>query len=160
MALKQRQMAVQEGEPLVPILNLVCMLIPLLLYGAVFVRYSTLDVANQGPAGPPPTEPSEQLGLTVSITERGFHIKVNPAHRLSWMNREDGPQIPKSDDGWNYAALNERLSEVKRAADRETRIFLVAEDDIPFQVLIRTMDYARGDDDELFPDVILSRGVV
>ena len=160
MAIKQRPMPIQEGEPLVPILNLVCMLIPLLLYGAVFVRYNTLDVAHQGPAGQPPAELSVELGMTVKITERGFRLQVNPAHRLSWMNRGEGSEIPKSDDGWNYAALNERLAEVKRAEDRETRIFLVAEDDIPFQVLIRTMDFARGEDDELFPDVILTRGVV
>jgi hypothetical protein len=42
MAIKRRSLESYEGDPLIPIMNLVCMLIPLLLYGAVFMRFMTL----------------------------------------------------------------------------------------------------------------------
>jgi hypothetical protein len=165
MAKIRRLTAAQEGEPLVPILNLVCMLIPLLLYGAVFVRYKTLDVSSSGAVGPPPEQLAEALDLTVKITEGGFHLAVNPKYRLPWMNAASRqtsalPDIPRLDGGWDFDALTKRLEEVKRDHDRETKIYMVAEDDIPLDVLIRTMDHARGTDDALFPDVVLTRGIV
>ncbi len=151
-------------------MNLVCMLIPLLLYGAIFVRFMTLEVnsprMSSAPVQPPP-EQNEKLNLTVMITDQGFHFKVNPKYRLSWMTMatetgSSGPDIPKKDDDWDFKALNERLREIKENHREETQIILGAEDDIKFEVLIKAMDYSRGDGDadRLFPSVTLTRGVV
>ncbi|MCP4606870.1 MAG: hypothetical protein GY847_41240 [Proteobacteria bacterium] len=169
MARIRREEDSYEGDPLIPIMNLVCMLIPLLLYGAVFVRFITLEVnapkMTNAPQQQPP-EQNEKLSLTVMITDQGYHFKVNPKFRLPWMSMATetasaGPDIPKKDDDWDYDELNKRLKELKENHREETQLILGAEDDIQFEILIKTMDYSRGtDEDRLFPDVTLTRGVV
>ena len=169
MAMKRRELDSYEGDPLIPILNLVCMLIPLLLYGAVFIRFMTLTVnapkISRAPAQQQP-EQNEALNLTVMITDQGFHFKVNPKHRLPWMSQATetasaGPDIPKKDDDWDFDELNRKLKEIKENHREEPNIILGAEDDIEFDVLIKAMDFSRGTDEEpLFPVVTLTRGVV
>jgi biopolymer transport protein ExbD len=157
-----------EGDPLIPIMNLVCMLIPLLLYGAVFVRFMTLDVNAPKIATAPAQQQdkNEALNLTVMITDQGFHFKVNPKHRLPWMSQatetaSSGPDIPKKDDDWDFMELNRKLRELKELHREEVSIILGAEDDIKYEVLIKAMDYSRGTEaDPLFPVVTLTRGVV
>ncbi len=169
MASKRRELASFEGDPLIPIMNLVCMLIPLLLYGAVFVRFITLEVNSPKiqQAQQPPDEQEEKLNLTVMVTDQGFHFKVNPKFRLPWMSMATetgsaGPDIPKKDDDWDFDELNKKLKELKENHREETSLILGAEDDINYEVIIKTMDYSRGNQDEglLFPNVTLTRGVV
>jgi biopolymer transport protein ExbD len=169
MPVKRRPEDSYEGDPLIPIMNLVCMLIPLLLYGAVFVRFVTLEVNSpkmtNAPAQQPPDQ-NEKLSLTVMITDQGFTFKVNPKFRLPWMSMATeaasaGPDIPKKDDDWDYDELNRKLKELKENHREETQMILGAEDDIKFEVLIKAMDWSRGtEEDRLFPDVTLTRGVV
>ena len=169
MAMKRRKLAGYEGDPLIPILNLVCMLIPLLLYSAVFVRFMTLTVnapkISSAPSKQQP-EQNEALNLTVMITDQGFHFKVNPKHRLPWMSQATetgsaGPDIPKKDDDWDFDELNRKLKEIKENHREEQNIILGAEDDIKYEVLIKAMDFSRGtNEDPLFPVVTLTRGVV
>ncbi len=159
--------SLHEVDPLIPILNLVCMLIPLLIFGAVFVSYHTLAVSappGQGAAkNVPPT--TEKLNLSVMITDQGFHFKVNPKHRLVWMVAADeiaesGPDIPKKDDAYDFAALEDRLIEIKARHPGEHRILLGAEDEIAYDVIIKTMDASRGPKSERFPLVQLVRGII
>ena len=169
MAKKRRKEDAYEGDPLIPIMNLVCMLIPLLLYGAVFVRFMTLTVnapkISRAPAQQPPDQ-NEALNLTVMITDQGFHFKVNPKHRMPWMSQATetasaGPDIPKKDDDWDFEELHRKLKEIKEDHREEPNIVLGAEDDIEFDVLIKAMDFSRGTEEEpLFPVVTLTRGVV
>lgn len=167
MAIKRRQSDVQEGDPLIPIMNLVCMLIPLLLYGAVFIRFMTIQVESPRMSNIPQEQPeqNEKLNLTVMITDQGFTFKVNPKFRLPWMSMSTetasaGPDIPKKDDDWDYQELNKKLKEIKENHREETLIILGAEDDIQYEVLIKTMDWSRGTEtDRLFPNVTLTRGV-
>ncbi len=167
MAIKRRVMDSYEGDPLIPIMNLVCMLIPLLLYGAVFLRYMTIEVNSPRMSNVPTQqqEQNEKLNLTVMITDQGFTFKVNPKFRLPWMSMSTetasaGPDIPKKDDDWDYDQLNKKLKEIKENHREETQIILGAEDDIKYDVLIKTMDWSRGtDNDRLFPNVTLTRGV-
>jgi biopolymer transport protein ExbD len=169
MAMKRREMKAYEADPLIPVMNLVCMLIPLLLYGAVFVKFITIQVnsprMSTAPSQQPPDQ-NEKLNLTVMITDQGFTFKVNPKFRLPWMSMSSetgsasGPDIPKKDDDWDYEDLNRKLKEIKENHREETQIILGAEDDIKYEVLIKSMDWSRGTESErLFPDVTLTRGV-
>jgi len=168
MAIKRREVEMVEGDPLIPILNMVCMLIPLLLYGAVFIRFMTIEVNSPRMSSVPQQqqpEENEKLNLTVMITDQGFTFKVNPKYRLPWMSMSTetgsaGPDIPKKDDDWDYEELNKKLKEIKENHREETQIILGAEDDIQYEVLIKTMDWSRGtESDRLFPAVTLTRGV-
>lgn len=156
-----------DGDPLIPILNLVCMLIPLLLYGAVFVKFHTLDV--QAPKTLPcegehcDPKNTDNLDLTVMLTNQGFYFKVNPKFKKPWMTQDHsvGPDIPKKDDTLDFAELNRKLRELKQEHKTETKIILGAEDDVQYEAIIKTMDHSRGTDTApLFPNVILTRGVV
>ena len=169
MAKKRRKEDAYEGDPLIPIMNLVCMLIPLLLYGAVFVRFATLTVnAPKIVPGDIKKSPdqNEALNLTVMITDQGFHFKVNPRHRMVWMSRATetasaGPDIPKKDDDWDFDEFERKLKELKADHREERNIILGAEDDIQIEVLIKAMDYSRGTNEHpLFDVVTLTRGVV
>ena len=158
--------AVHEVDPLIPILNLVCMLIPLLIFGAVFVNYHTLEVAAPPPntSAPPTREAPERLHLSVMITQRGFYFRVNPKYRLAWMKaaaevRSTVPDIPKGDDGYDYKMLKERLTELKAMHPTEQRLVIGAEDDVAYDVIIRVMDASRGQERELFPSVQLTNGI-
>lgn len=167
MAMKRRTMESYDGDPLIPILNLVCMLIPLLLYGAVFLRFMVIEVNSPRMSSVPQQQPeeTEKLNLTVMVTDQGFTFKVNPKYRLPWMSMSTetasaGPDIPKKDDDWDYVELNRKLKEIKENHREETQIILGAEDDIKYDVLIQTMDWSRGtESDRLFPNVTLTRGV-
>jgi biopolymer transport protein ExbD len=167
MAIKRREMELVEGNPLIPVMNLVCMLIPLLLYGVVFIRFMTVEVNSPRMSNVPQQQPeeNEKLNLTVMITDQGFTFKVNPKFRLPWMSMSTdsasaGPDIPKKDDDWDYKELNKKLKEIKENHREETLIILGAEDDIQYDVLIKTMDWSRGTETErLFPHVTLTRGV-
>jgi len=158
----RRKIGTPAGDPLISVLALVAMLIPMLLYGVVFVKFKTLNV--NAPKVGDEVPPSEDLQLTVFITDQGFHFKVNPERRQPWMAQAGdgaGPDIPRRDDDWDWISLGERLRELKRDNTKERRITLGAEDDIDFDILIKVMDHARGTDDEqLFPEVTLTRGVV
>jgi biopolymer transport protein ExbD len=169
MAIKRRAEANMDGDPLIPIMNLVCMLIPLLLYGAVFIKFMTIEVNSPKISSGAPADPQEQdekLNLTVMITDQGFTFKVNPKFRLPWMGMATdaanaGPDIPKKDDDWDYAEFNRKLKELKESHREETQLILGAEDDIKYEVLIKAMDWSRGTgEDPLFPAVTLTRGVV
>ena len=166
--MKQRKQAdeLHEVDPLIPILNLVCMLIPLLIFGAVFVSYHTIEVSapRHNTTAPPTAEITEKLNLTVMITDQGFHFKVNPVHRLPWMAAASapgtsGPDIPKTSEGYDFKRLTERLAEIKERHPKEHQIILGAEDDIAYDIIIKAMDASRGAKKLLFPQVQLTRGI-
>ncbi|MBN2529840.1 MAG: biopolymer transporter ExbD [Deltaproteobacteria bacterium] len=158
-----RDTPVDSGDPLIPILNLVCMLIPLLLYGAVFVKFKVLDVQ-------PPrithirgeVNDEKSLKLRVIVAKEGFYIKVDPRYRKAWMaDANSGPDIPKTDNGFDFAELHKKLSELKSEHMKEQTIHIGAEDDIEYEILIKTMDYTRGTAKKpLFPNVQLTRSLV
>jgi len=164
MATKRRRIPSYEGDSLIPIMNLVCMLIPLLLYGAVFIRFSTLNVWSEK-YGQGKAETEDLLNLTVFITDQGFYLKGNPKYRRYWMQKKNEgaslfADIPKKDNDWNFIELNEKLKQIKSDHSLETRIYIGAEDNIEYDIIIKTMDYSRGTIKQpLFPDVTLTRGV-
>ena len=155
---------VREVDPLIPIMNLVCMLIPLLIFGAVFVQYRTVEVSSPQPVTGPNTidEDEPSLQLRVWVTDAGFHVRVHPNFRQAWMSEStqteaQGPDIPVGPDGYDYATLTARLRGLKERFGAERKMILGAEDDVAYDVLIHVMDASRGGEKELFPDVTLTR---
>ena len=158
-----RENNIEQGDPLIPILNLVCMLIPLLLYGAVFVKFKVLDVAPPKiKQGTIEQTKDDALNLQVIVGEAGFYIKVNPKHRQAWMAEPGtGPDIPKTDNGLDYDELRRKLTELKNAHATEQTIFIGAEDNIDYEIIIKLMDFTRGTSAHpLFPNVQLTRSLV
>lgn len=153
-------------------------------------RYS--DPATASIAPPDPTPKKEKLNLTVVISYKGFILggaggiikhKVDgtlPTIRcLAPLVNERCPgysqaaKDPKSlgGDTWvdkyDYKGLATMLAEIKEQYAHERQSILSADLQIPYQVVVRTMDTIRGKatpkctgkDGCLFDQVILSAGV-
>jgi biopolymer transport protein TolR len=105
-----------------------------------------------------------KLLLSVLISKRGFYVAgaggvlgpqsgtVNPA--------EVPPSLPKRPDGsYDYPSLTAQLVSIKKEFPTETKVIIGAEADIPYEVLVSTMDAVRevpGPERKvLFPDVTL-----
>lgn len=176
MARKHREMEENELN-LVPIMNLVTMLIPFLLFSAQFIEYaiieSTLPAISNDPAVPGGAPPTETLTLMTIISDRGFTITgadavLDPADTVS------GPIIGckggkcTSPDSWDYKVLTQRLARVKARFPEHEDIVLVPAHWVPYEVIVLTMDATRDDRDHrdaqgrarrLFPNVVLAAGL-
>ncbi|NOZ85825.1 MAG: hypothetical protein GXP49_06115 [Deltaproteobacteria bacterium] len=176
---------VEEGDSslnIIPMMNLICLLIPFLLLSAEFIKIAVINVSSpQLGTGPSPTaqkkekQDKQPLNLTIAITDQGFTIAGSGAV-LGAEDNSGGPTIPlkerydkdlrKNVLDYDYEALTKKLDDIKKIAPDETQVIISAEPDIKYKVLIKTMDASRETKDEeggtkfLFPDVVLSAGIV
>lgn len=176
MSRKRREIE-EESLNLVPVMNLVTILIPFLLMSAQFVSLAVIDstlpaiVNNPTPVEEDPDE--DKLNLSLLLTGSGFTI-AGGDKVLDKEDEENGPQIPcldpncSSPESYDYAELTRRLGLLKDRYDDEENVILVPGPDIPYEVLVLTMDAARDDQDDrddegrarlLFPNVVIAGGV-
>jgi len=110
MRKRKRSKELEQGEvSLIPIMNLVCLLIPFLLYTASFVVFSTINVNTPRIVRPTegPVEPiDEDLNLMLVITDEGFRLRSASVAALPASCGHTGagaeaslPDIPLSGDG-------------------------------------------------------------
>jgi len=65
---------------------------------------------------------------------------------------------------YDYVALRKHLAKLKAGAEQERKVMIMADEGIPFEVVVGVMDIARdmktesGETKDLFPDVVLSPG--
>lgn len=177
--MRKRRVLEEEGLNLVPVMNLVTILIPFLLMSAQFISLAVIDSAL--PAIAPPTEIVEQeddeetLSLSVLITGEGFTIagkgtdlvleEDHPVKGKKVSCLEPGCPTPES---YDYRGLTERLAMLKDRFEDEENCILVPHGDTVYEVLVRTMDAARDDQEDkdenskarlLFPNVVIAGGV-
>ncbi len=157
-----------------PVMNLMVVLIPILLYSAEFVKLSIRELnlppakaAGQGP-GQQKQEKEKRFGLTVIISKDGFYIG-NKSGYLSAEGEEQAakgqPTIPVLEDGsYDFDALQKKLLEIKTKIENqgfvdEKSVIISAEADIPYKYIIKAIDYVtvytdeNGDEQELFPQI-------
>ena len=120
-------------------------------------NYGASSGDGENPDKPP-------LLLTVAISPRGFYLAatggVLPGAEgaVPAAPGEGVPTVAKMADGsFDYAALNNKMKEVKTAFPTESKVIIAADKDIQYEVLILTMDALRETSDHklLFPDVTL-----
>jgi biopolymer transport protein ExbD len=116
----------------------------LLAFGVVNVSAPRIGAEAQ-PAG----EGQPRLLLTVAISRQGFHVAgsggvLGGAADQGAVDRAQPPTVPLRADGrYDYAALTERMARIKDRYPTETNLVLSADEDIPYDVLIQTMDACR-----------------
>lgn len=161
---------------LVPIMNLVTILIPFLLMASSFVSLAVID-STLPAIGAPPTEAQEEeedkLTLTVAVTNEGFTIAGADAVLGPRAEGEDaGPTVPctrpgcPTVDSYDTTELVRLLNQIKDRYEDEENVILVPESDIPYEVLVATMDATREDPQTkvdgkprlLFPYVVIAGG--
>ncbi len=152
-ARSEREIKSQEPN-LIPIMNLMVILIPMLLLNYHFITLAMLNTSlpasGEGAAENQQKKKKEEkprLNLTISITDKGFII----AGAGGVLVKGKGPTIPlKTTDPnvpqwkrYNYKALNEELIKIKKKYPYEQDAIIAAEPNIKYQTIISTMDATR-----------------
>jgi biopolymer transport protein ExbD len=137
-------------------MNLMVILVPFLLITAVFSRLAVLELNLPGSSSEP-VEPQEQA-FQLEVIIRADKIEVG--------DRNQGllGVYPNQGDGYDYEALSNKLSELKRRYPSKTDASILLEQDIEYDTLVQVMDRVRiaerVDEEEqsvkrydLFPDI-------
>jgi biopolymer transport protein ExbD len=178
MALKKRLSEQFDDINIMPLMNIIMLLIPFLIMSAEFITIGIIEVTaprlNTGETtqSEPDKEKEKPLNLTISVTGRGYTL-ITRGDQISQgcdispeaMNAPEKklPTVPKIDDKYDNLKLRECLAKIKKVFPDEKRVIIMAEPKIQYQVIIEIMDHSRelsiGKDD-LFPQVVLSAGVI
>lgn len=181
-ARKKKDSDYKEPDMLV-IMNLMVCLIPLLLSCAEFVKMGTIEInlpTDSGGGGgnsSANTEKAKKLDLKVLITEAGFTIQSNI--RGIEKGPVDNATIPVKSGAYDlnvlgsykehypFEDLNAKLISMKKEIagqgyTDETAVQITAGNNVPYQVLVRTMDKVKAKYDKnkevemiLFPNISL-----
>jgi len=164
---KPRDLAPDEegGElNIVPFLDIVTNVLMFVL-ATISVTFTTMIDSQppraSGSSARPPTKPS--LSLNVLVIDKGFIVSAF-GQRIGEGCQGPGSGVAvglKAADGqsdYDYGALTacaKRLKNQVPDAEGETAATLTANKDVPYQVIISTIDAIRRGDDgqELFPDI-------
>lgn len=156
----RRSVKIESTElDLRPIMNMMCILIPLLLSCSQFVKNSWLELnlppvgggasttSNEDKPDKPKDEP-RKVGLKLVITEKGFTIAGNAVVLTGASG--GGPTLPKLSSGhYDFEGLDQKLKEAVKAIggkgfEDERVIIITAEDVIEYQTIVTTMDIIGG----------------
>ena len=135
-------------------MNLMVILVPFLLITAVFSRLAIVELNLPG-SSTEPVDPQEQV-FQLEVIVRAEKIEVG--------DRNQGllGVYPNSVDGYDYDALGDKLSELKKRYPKKSDASILLEQDIAYDTVIQVMDTVRVaetvEDDavvrsDLFPDI-------
>ena len=159
-----------EGLNIVPYLDILMNLIMFMLLSITGLSAFGILNVNAPNYGGPSTQVTEEgdkpkLLLTVLISKKGFYVAatggvVGQQQQGPANPAEAPPSIPNKGDGtYDYTALTESMVNVKKEFPSETKVIVGAEGDIPYEVLVSTMDAIRETPGKerklLFTDVTL-----
>ena len=154
---KRAEMEIEELN-LIPIMNMVMILIPLLLLSVVFVQVGVIDIfAPKQSTGPKESQNTdeEQKRLRILITHDGFHLFKNNMPLTPLPGCQTGQNAPTvclkpgqaehEIERYDWRELYNQLVGIKREAgwDEITQLEMVADPDIPFFILTAAMDTSR-----------------
>ena len=157
---KQEEAPIGEANVL-PVLNIMFLLIPALLLAMEVASMAGIAITPPRtaprPSGPSDPPKAESLELAVFIQAEGFRVSSGAQQLGAEAGRAQAsgtPTIPlakpntplSSFDRYDYAGLEELAREFKLKFPDETIVTVSAENDIPAQVLISTLDALRGAD--------------
>ena len=128
---------------LVPYIDLLTCMVAFLLITAVWTQLARLSASQkgQGQAGEE-TPPVQQVNIVVVVNQEGFNLVVS---------QEQTP-IPKKGEQYDFEKLGIELKKIKDANPDKNDVKVASEDQIKFDVLVRTMDTALT---SRFPDISL-----
>jgi biopolymer transport protein ExbD len=138
---------------IVPMIDMMVILVFFLLFTAVFSNTNILELNLPAPNSSVPELPK---GLQLEVIVRKNVVQI--ADRNSGVLRE----LPKKDGEYDYKGLSDFLQFVKSKYPTVMAANVLMEEDIPYDVLVQTMDNVRlfEKDDapsftkvELFPDI-------
>lgn len=160
---RRRRKKEKEGEVeanLIPVLNIMFLLIPALLLAMEVASFAAVNVsppkfAAQADQKKEDKKDEEPLNLKVFIMEDGYRVSAQGQQQGAEAGKEADsarPTIPLAKAGapmddfarYDYARLEAEAKKYKQLFSHETVVTISAENSIPMQVLITTMDALRG----------------
>ena len=140
---KSGKKSVNADLNLVPYIDLLTCMVSFLLITAVWSQLARLEAhqKGQGQAGED-TPPEKQFKLVVVVNDEGFNVVAD----------QDQQPIPKKGTEYDYEKLGTELKKLKDAHPDKGDVQVASEDQIKFEVLVRTMDTALT---ARFPDISL-----
>jgi biopolymer transport protein ExbD len=178
---------VEMGElNIVPYLDIMVNLIMFLLVTqATMVSLGVIDVtapsyARAGPnsGGAKKIDPQADLKLTVGVGIDGYYIAAKGGVLGNEANAEEpteqtkdgvakqpptipclnAPVKPNTLCKYDFVGLSHKLRSIKTVFPKAVAVYLAADPNIPYQVIVKTLDSSRADKKgELFPAVAFSR---
>jgi biopolymer transport protein ExbD len=139
---KYRRKEVDSDLNLTPYIDLLTCMVAFLLIAAVWTQLARLSVAQKGQGEGESTDVKELPRLAVAVHPDGFNVIV----------KDDQKPIPKTAAGLDFAGLIDELKLVKHAHEDQTTMQIISDDNVVFEILVRTMDAAMSAG---FPDVSL-----
>ncbi|MDJ0812967.1 MAG: biopolymer transporter ExbD [Woeseiaceae bacterium] len=136
-------------------MNLMVILVPFLLITAVFSRLAVLELNLPG-SSTEPADPQEQT-FQLEVIVRKDKIEVG--------DRNQGllGVYPNTEEGeYDFNALSEKLSQLKKSYPTKTDASILLEQDIEYDTLVQIMDRVRVEEEavgltvvriDLFPDI-------
>lgn len=174
MRKRRRELPVSGDVNVIPFIDMLSVIIIFLIMVSAFLNLGIVE-SSMPTAGAPSAEVAQQkkeqeekekLDLTIIITDKGFYIGGAGA---ILQQKAGEPTIPKKPDGeYDYQALNDKLWEIKQNYPNEWTTIILPEDQIEYQVIIKTMDAAREKWIEengkkikkyLFPNIAIAAGI-
>jgi len=140
---KSGKKSVNADLNLVPYIDLLTCMVSFLLITAVWSQLARLEAhqKGQGQAGED-TPPEKQFKLVVVVNDEGFNVVAD----------QDQQPIPKKGTEYDYEKLGTELKKLKDAHPDKGDVQVASEDQIKFEILVRTMDTALT---ARFPDISL-----
>ena len=169
----KRKLRVREDEEagelnIVPYLDILMNLIMFMLLSITGLSaFGILNVNAPNYGGQTTTVADDadkpKLLLSVLISKQGFYVAATGGvlgQQPSTDPAQKAPTIPKKPDGtYDYTALTQQMVNIKKEFPSESKVIVGAEGDIPYEVLVGTMDAIRetpGKERQiLFSDVTL-----
>lgn len=151
---ERRSVKIESTElDLRPIMNMMCILIPLLLSCSQFVKNTFIEMKLPGFKNEMPgthtlpdvkTPEPERLNLQIVVTEKGITI----ASRFGVFGMEQsigGPTLPKLNNRYDYEGLKKKLKDIVQRVesqdfDDKRAIMITAEDAVEYQSIVTIMD--------------------
>jgi biopolymer transport protein ExbD len=141
---------VRHGEEtgelnIIPYLDIVTNLVMFMLLSMTgLVSLGVVNVSAPKVGAPAAAADRPKLLLTVGIGKSGFYVGgAEGGAAPAPAGAGAPPTIPLRDGGYDYAALTEEMKRVKDRFPSETNLILTAEPEVPYDVLIQTMDACR-----------------
>jgi biopolymer transport protein ExbD len=144
----------------VPFLDIITNVLMFVLATVAITFTATIDTQQARPGPRPPSAPA--LGLTVVVVSDGFAVKARGGNVAPGCSEAGaGLAVPKRDGAFDYDALKRCVSKLKASAPafaNENGVTITANPNVPYDVVVATMDAVRSSTDgaDLFPEVSLA----
>jgi len=124
---------------LVPFIDFMSCLIAFLMIAAVWTQIASLDVEQSISNEPPP--PDQEPPPVPPVPPLTVHVKAE-GH---WIGRkvEEGLQVPKDGELYDYAKLEELLIKDHETYPVEEMVIINTDDGVPYEEMILVLDLSR-----------------